>query len=57
MTRLLLKWFGFQTPLDRKVKEGIDFTVGKYGKTLKDLARYDKGEDFTSRHDKQEAAR
>ena len=57
MTNRILKWLGYQTPLDRKVREGIDFTVGKYGKTLKDLARYDKGEDFSSRHDKEEAIR
>lgn len=29
---------------DEKAKEGINFTIEKYGQTLKDLARYDRGE-------------
>ena len=32
---------------DKKVKDGIDFAIDTYGKTLKDLARYDRGEQLS----------
>jgi len=32
---------------DQKAKAGIDFAIRQYGETLKDLARYDKGERFS----------
>lgn len=37
----------FRTVVDEKVKEGIDFTLKNYAETLKDLARYDRGESFS----------
>jgi len=55
MTRFLRRIFGFETELDRKVQDGIDFTIRNYGETLKDLARYDKGEPLSSpRHERAE---
>ena len=44
MTRLIRRIFGFEPRLDDKVQDALEFTVRKYGKTLKDLARYDRGE-------------
>lgn len=44
MTRFLRRFFGYETELDQKVQDALDFTVENYGTTLKDLARYDRGE-------------
>ena len=33
--------------IDQKVKDGINFMLFTYGKTLKDLASYDRGETFS----------
>ncbi len=30
--------------LELKAKKGIDFTIANYSETLKDLAKYDRGE-------------
>ena len=39
---------GAASAREKKVKEGIDFTIKRYGETLKDLARYDRGENLSS---------
>ena len=55
MTRFIRKFFGFEPTLDQKVQAGIDFTIRNYGQTLKDLARFDKGEALSdSHHDREE---
>ena len=33
--------------MDEKVKAGITFTIKTYGTTLKDLASYDRGENYS----------
>jgi hypothetical protein len=37
-----------EKPTEQKVKAGIDFTIKTYGETLRDLARYDRGEQLSS---------
>ncbi len=48
MTRFFRRMFGIENKLDQKVQDGIAFTIRNYGETLKDLARYDKGETLSS---------
>jgi len=35
------------SPVSQKAQAGIDYTIKNYGKALKDLARYDRGEEFS----------
>ncbi|MES2213304.1 MAG: hypothetical protein V4473_00510 [Patescibacteria group bacterium] len=53
MKKLIQSWFSDNNKkrehdkkeeLDTKVENGINFAIEKYGGTLKDLARYDRGE-------------
>ena len=54
MTWKIFKKDSYQKPVKRaetkeqKVKAGIDFTLKNYGEALKDLARYDRGEQLSS---------
>lgn len=47
ITRRQSKDGEFRATKEQKAKAGINFTLENYGKTLIDLARYDRGEKFS----------
>lgn len=51
MTRFLRRILGFETKLDQQVQDALDFTVKNYGESLRDLARYDRGEKLSEKRE------